>query len=348
MDTSLSDPVSVECPCGPDLEYDPEYLLLFTRAAPREEAQYGDFVSTPETINWAELERDARRLLARSKDIRILVVLLRCRIQLAGASGLAEALTLLETLCATYPDAIHPQLLAVEDTTAEDAAVARSNALSALLDHEGVMADIRGITLSNNAAMRLQVRDVERSLSASRPADALAPESVRQQLADLEARGALPLDAFRQAAEATERLQRHARETLNDQAPDFSRLRQLLALLPGAVKTTTQEIPPQPQAVQPESAAIVHAEQMQAEHVAPPVHITAEISPMPGAEPRQICDRNDALERLRVIRRWFEHSEPSSPTIPLLRQAERLVGKRFSEVINEIPAELLEKWDALE
>lgn len=85
MDTSLSDPISEECPCGPDLEYDPEYLLLFTRAAPREEAQYGDFVSTPETINWAELERDACRLLTRSKDIRILVVLLRCRIQQAGA-----------------------------------------------------------------------------------------------------------------------------------------------------------------------------------------------------------------------------------------------------------------------
>ena len=65
MDTSLSDPISAECPCGPDLEYDPEYLLLFTRAAPREEAQYGDFVSTPETINWAELERDACRLLTR-------------------------------------------------------------------------------------------------------------------------------------------------------------------------------------------------------------------------------------------------------------------------------------------
>ncbi|EEV6876685.1 ImpA family type VI secretion system protein [Escherichia coli] len=310
METSLSDPISAECPCGPDLEYDPEYLLLFTRAAPREEAQYGDFVSTPETINWAELERDARRLLMRSKDIRILVVLLRCRIQQAGAQGLADAL--------------------------------------ALLDHEGVMADIRGITLSNSVAMRLQVRDVERSLSASRPADALAPESVRQQLADLEARGALPLDAFRQAAETTERLQRHARETLNDQAPDFSRLTQLLALLPGAVQTTTQEIPSQPQAIQPESAAINNREPVQAEYVAPPANIAAEMTMKLSAEPRQIRDRNDALERLRVIRRWFEHSEPSSPTIPLLRQAERLVGKRFSEVINEIPSELLEKWDALE
>ena len=312
METSLSDPISAECPCGPDLEYDPEYLLLFTRAAPREEAQYGDFVSTPETINWAELERDARRLLMRSKDIRIL------------------------------------QLLATEDITAEEAAVARSNALAALLDHEGVMADIRGITLSNSVAMRLQVRDVERSLSASRPADALAPESVRQQLADLEARGALPLDAFRQAAETTERLQRHARETLNDQAPDFSRLTQLLTLLPGAVQTTTQEIPSQPQAIQPESAAINNREPVQAEYVAPPANIAAEMTMKLSAEPRQIRDRNDALERLRVIRRWFEHSEPSSPTIPLLRQAERLVGKRFSEVINEIPSELLEKWDALE
>ncbi len=37
------------------------------------------------------------------------------------------------------------------------------------------MADIRGITLSNSAALRLQVRDVERALSAPRPADALAP-----------------------------------------------------------------------------------------------------------------------------------------------------------------------------
>ena len=349
MDTPLSDPISAECPCGPDLEYDPEYLLLFTRALAREEAQYGDFVSTPETINWAELERDARRLLARSKDIRILVVLLRCRIQQAGARGLVETLTLLETLCVANPDTIHPQLLTAEDTTAEDAAVARSNALSALLDHEGVMADIRGITLSNNAAMRLQVRDVERSLSASRPADALAPESVRQQLADLEARGALPLDAFRQAAEITERLQPHARETLNDLAPDFSRLTQLLTLLPGAVQTTTPEIPqPKPQADQPKYAAIDNTGLTLAGHVAPTVDIPAETTAKIIAEPQQISDRNDALKRLRVIRRWFEHSEPSSPTIPLLRQAERLVGKRFSEIINEVPAELLEKWDAQE
>lgn len=35
MDMSLTKPVSAEQPCGPDPEYDPEYLLLFSRAPPR-------------------------------------------------------------------------------------------------------------------------------------------------------------------------------------------------------------------------------------------------------------------------------------------------------------------------
>ncbi|EAX1757262.1 cytoplasmic protein, partial [Salmonella enterica] len=55
MDMSLTKPVSAEQPCGPDPEYDPEYLLLFSRAAPQAEAQYGDFVSTPEAVNWPEI-----------------------------------------------------------------------------------------------------------------------------------------------------------------------------------------------------------------------------------------------------------------------------------------------------
>ncbi|EDQ5137196.1 ImpA family type VI secretion system protein [Salmonella enterica] len=340
MDMSLTKPVSAEQPCGPDPEYDPEYLLLFSRSAPQAEAQYGDFVSTPEAVNWPEIERDARRLLTRSKDIRVLILLLRSRIQQAGAQGLAEMLTQLAELSVIWSDALHPQLLTGEGASAESIEDA------ALLDHEGVMADIRGITLSNSAALRLQVRDVERALSAPRPADALAPESVRQQLADLEARGALPLAAFREAQESAERLQVWARETLGDLAPDFSRLRQLLALLPDVVQTTTPEIPPSP-APDPAGTVMDNAVPARAEDV-PPVNTPPGISLPHNAEPGPIRDRNDALERLRCIRRWFESSEPSSPTIPLLRQAERLVGKRFSEVINEIPVELLEKWDALE
>lgn len=288
MDMSLTKPVSAEQPCGPDPEYDPEYLLLFSRAAPQAEAQYGDFVSTPEAVNWPEIERDARRLLTRSKDIRVLILLLRSRIQQAGAQGLAEMLTQLAELSVIWSDALHPQLLTGEGASAEsieDAALARSNALAALLDHEGVMADIRGITLSNSAALRLQVRDVERALSAPRPADALAPNP-------LEARGALPLAAFREAQESAERLQVWACETLGDLAPDFSRLRQLLALLPDVVQTTTPEIPPSP-APDPAGTVMDNAVPARAEDV-PPVNAPPGISLPHNAESGPIRDRNDA------------------------------------------------------
>lgn len=120
MDMSLTKPVSAEQPCGSDPEYDPEYLLLFSRAAPQAEAQYGDFVSTPEAVNWPEIERDARRLLTRSKDIRVLILLLRSRIQQAGAQGLAEMLTqlaelsvicLMHSIHSCLPAKAHPQNL---------------------------------------------------------------------------------------------------------------------------------------------------------------------------------------------------------------------------------------------
>jgi len=348
MEMILAEPVSAEQPCGPDLEYDPEYLLLFSRAAPQLEAQYGDFVSSPETVNWPEIERDACRLLARSKDIRVLILLLRSRIQQAGALGLAETLAQLTELSAIWSEALHPQLLIGKDASPEsreDAILARSNSLAALLDHEGVMADIRSITLSNNAALRLQVRDVERSLSIPRPNDALAPESVRQQLADLEARGELPLAAFHQAQESVEQLQRWARETLKDLAPDFSRLRQLLALLPGMVQTTTMQKSPLPASMPVLDMTQTATDNTMAAEDVLPASLCPEKPDPYSVETGIIRDRNDALERLRCIRRWFEENEPSSPTIPLLRQAERLVGKRFSQVISEIPVELLEKWD---
>lgn len=55
-------------------------------------------------------------------------------------------------------------------------------------------------------------------------------------------------------------------------------------------------------------------------------------------------DRDGALADIRSARQWFELHEPSSPVALLLRQAERLTGKRFDEVFQAIPAELVERW----
>ncbi|RQN39299.1 type VI secretion system ImpA family N-terminal domain-containing protein [Paraburkholderia tropica] len=88
-------PVSVDAPCGPDLEYDPEFVVLEAQVAARGDAQYGDFVGSPEPVNWSDVERDCRRLMMRSKDMRLAVLFTRCRTRMTGATGLAEGLQLL-------------------------------------------------------------------------------------------------------------------------------------------------------------------------------------------------------------------------------------------------------------
>lgn len=346
--TTLLTPISETEPCGNNLEYDPEFLLLTANATERPEAQYGDFVNTPESINWSEVERDALRLLLRTKDIRILILLLRSRIRLAGASGLQEGLVLLEQTCTAWPQDIHPQIIADEDTSLEDAALVRGNALAALADPEGVLADIRGIVITNNAALRLQVRDVERALSIPRPTDALAPDSVRRQLTDLRLRHNQILSAFDAANQTLDKLQSWARNTLKSAAPDLSSLQKLLQHLQEyenhpAMQRETEDVP--------ERAAVQDAKIPESQATALTTDSISSFcqqdTPL-EIQPIGIANRFDALERIENIRNWFETHEPSSPAIPLLRQAERMVGKRFSEVVEAIPLELLKQWDTMD
>ncbi|MGE9549342.1 ImpA family type VI secretion system protein [Snodgrassella alvi] len=341
-------PVSAEQPCGSNLEYDPEFLLLLSKSTEQPEAQYGDFVNKPEGINWNEVERDALRLLLRTKDIRIYIIFLRSRIQLNGAKGLLEGLSLLEEACTTYSQEIYPQIESDENGDEEDAALVRSNALAGLTDPQGVMADIRGIVLSSNAALRLQIRDVERSLSIPRPADALAPDSVRRQLLDLRLRNTPALIALDEVLPIVEKLQTWADENLKLNAPDFSSLKKILSYFQDNENRSApkRETPEENNLPEQNNTHIDNAPEIIKEDVDSSLnHESLTNDVLQELMPVAIADRYDALQRIEDIRHWFEANEPSSPTIPLLRQAERMVGKRFSEVINAIPLELLQKWD---
>ena len=351
-------PLSDKQPCGENLEYDPEYLMLFTKATEQPETQYGDFINTPESINWNEVEREALRLLLRSKDIRVLTLLLRSRTQLNGAQGLLEGMRLLYQLLTTYPQHIHPQIAGDEDTSEEEAIIIRGNALAALSDPDGILSDIRGITLAGNAALRLQVRDVERALSIPHPADALAPDSVRRQLLDLRMQGNPALLAFDETAALVPPLQEWANELLHESAPDFTPLKKLLAFMQNNEEPLTPPLTHDTARIQQatQQDAQQNTQQDTQQQVATPApslpatpftSSAATASVAPPAAPSAIGNRFDALQRIKAIRAWFELNEPSSPTIPLLRQAEHMVGKRFSEVVDAIPLDLLQKWDKL-
>ncbi|CAJ0777148.1 hypothetical protein LMG7141_00586 [Ralstonia condita] len=336
----LYEAISQEKPCGDDLEYDPEFVVLQAKAATKPDAQYGEFVSTPEAVNWSDLERDCRRLLQRTRDIRVLVLLLRCRVRLDNANGLRDGLGVLAQLLAKWPEAIHPQL--VVDGEVDPAL--RANALAALVDPQGFLQDIRELAITCNGVLRLQMRDVERSLSIPRPADALASESVRQQLQDLRQQQSPAMAALDQAAAFAASIDAWARDHLPGEHPDLEPLLKLLEFVATDTVTTSA------------AAAVPVTEPSRIAPALPPSSNTGNLecgdvytevpncTSLSDAQPAIPMDRDTVRATIRSARLWFEHNEPSSPVSLLLKQAERLTGKGFDEVFQAIPADLVERW----
>jgi type VI secretion system protein ImpA len=343
--------LSAEEPCGPNLEYDPEYVALLTRMIPRGDTQLGDFIKAPEEPNWGEIERECRQMLSRSRDITILLLLLRCRIHVAQASGVREVLEILIGWLERYPDHVHPQLT----IDGEYDPTVRANALLALIDPEGVLGDLREVVLVKSSAMRLGIRDVERAFAIPRLSDALAPDSVYRQLNDLvhagDANVLALIDSARLAHRLRDWLLAHMRENVSDLDVFFrllgyfyredsepfgvhreqrkSSVEAESSFSSGQEAETEDSTEDENQSV---SGSLPLAEGTSVS--LPPMKVS------PGAA------REQAMQTIRSVREWFEQYEPSSPVPVLLRQAERLIGRKFSEVAQEIPIDLLERWSS--
>jgi type VI secretion system protein ImpA len=325
-------------PCGPSLEYDPEYVALQARMIPKGDAQYGDFIKTQEEPNWGEIERECRQMLLRSRDIPILLLLLRCRIHLIQTGGLREALEILLGWLERYPDHVHPQLV----IDGEHDPTIRANALLALVDPEGVLGDLREIALAKSSAMPLQVRDVERALAIPRPSDALAPDSVCRQLNDLVRSEDANVLTLIESARLARRLREWLLVNMEEHAPDLGVFFRLLGHFyreGSELFHFQRERPAVSFPVQDAAPGDLADEETSAPAFSPPT-----VPPAPSLAVSPEMARESALHTLRGVREWFEQYEPSSPVSVLLRQAERMIGRKFCEVAQEIPFDLLERW----
>ena len=331
-------PISEAQPCGESLEYDGEYAVLAARLMPKADVQYGQFSSQPEPPNWTEVEKDCRRLLLRSKDISVLIWFTRARTRTAGAAGLLEGLSALQALLQAYPDQVHPQLLIDGEL---DPAV-RANALAALCDPEGLLDDVREVLVSGSTAFRLTVRDIERAFAVPRAAYGPEPEQVHRQLNDLRERKDPVLLALSACLGCVQAVAEWSAIQLGDEAPELKSLLKLLHNLSQSRESAAAKV--KAESVQPNHGA-THASGAVALHAAHTLQTTGHpVMALP--EHGQAADQREHIRALlSQVRVWIEHNEPSSPVSVLLKQAERMWGKRFSEVAGEIPPELLQAWD---
>jgi type VI secretion system protein VasG len=250
------------------------------------------------------------------------------------AQGLLQGLSALQQICEHFADSVHPQLT----IDGELDPIVRANTLAALCDPQGLLDDVREVVVASGSAQRLRVRDVERALSVPRPPYAPEPDAVQRQLADLYQRRDANLLALQACAACVQFLQTWSRQHLVDDAPVLAPLLKLLtpflgstaAVLPVPVERVDAE--PVPLSLQP---------------IAPAALDVQVVAPSNG--PLHALDASTQREQVRQslaqVRQWIEHHEPSSPVAVLLKQAERMWGKRFAEVAHLIPAELLRAWD---
>lgn len=366
-------------PCGANLEYDNDYAILQSLLTPKVQVQYGSFTSEPEPPDWGAIERQARALSQRTRDITVLCAMTRARAHRAGAVGLREGLAIFHAQLHQWPEHIHPQAhppTRLDGQPDPDGPQVRANALAALVDPQGLLADIRQLAISTSAAAPLSVKDVERALSSTRSAyNAQGPDAsaVRQQLTQLRHQCDERLQALIDSAHLAQGIHTWCQQHLQQDAPDLQGLTQVLGHMRDYAAS-----PDKVQAEAVEEASAPHSAVHSAAHTAAqtqpwqgqqsagstPQAFALDLNPsasnwheapqqtgqshgsVPAGQANTAAQREHIRALLGQVITWIEHHEPSSPVSIVLRQAQNLWGKRYAEIIAAVPPELLAQWDA--
>ncbi|WP_199737321.1 type VI secretion system protein TssA [Erwinia psidii] len=330
--------ISEEYSCGENLEYDAGFIMLQSRLQPRLDVEYGSFVEAAEPVNWAEIERECLSMLQRSKDIRLIVVLIRCRIRQIGIAALHEGLEALRHLLIVFPEDLHPQLL----DEGEFDPLMRANALSELEDANGLLSDIRNQMLPKAAGLQITIKDFEKANASPREEGALPESIISALLHEWDEREDKTIYSLCEAGLSLKAIKDLLGDSLGHDTPDFSRLGPLLDLFGNATSqriTLTESLLPERNPSETDTSADILTDT---------VTLPEEELIVNSARPavaKGITTRSDALLKLREIRTWFTKMEPSSPVIPLLAFAESTVGKSFSALLKILPADMIDKMN---
>ncbi|WP_392431437.1 ImpA family type VI secretion system protein [Yersinia sp. HM-2024] len=364
----LMQPIPGDHPCGPSLEYDSAFLMLQTKLQPKLTAEYGNFVEVAEPTNWTDTERKCLELLGKARDIRLLIILMRCRMRQIGVSAVQEGLEALLWCLSAWPDDLHPQLL----DEGEFEPFMRANAFAELDDIDGFIADFRNQPLPKAAGMQISVKELEKAYSFPREEGALEEATLQAIEHDWQARSDSAILSLQKAYALLLELTARLNHSLGDVTPDFVRLTTVLRHFGGSNMADIAPIAAfeTPEYITASEATEVYtaAPEWQPEEIVTAISVPADTAtptypPVPQSPPLQspppvavvaqvpiapkgIQNRADALSRLIEVRQWFATTEPSSPVIALLSFSEKTIGKSFGELLQIIPPELISKLDA--
>ena len=305
-------------PCGPDLEYDNEFLSLTLAAQGKPESQFGP----AESPNWRNVAELSEALLDRTRDLRVAVTWLRAELHLQGYVALPLGLKLLNGLIENQWEHIHP----LPDPDDGDP-YARVNALTVLRETEGLIGDLRQtVVISDRSIGTLTVRgfEVALGLSVTRQ-DEEVPS--KEQITKMAAAALLKqpeiLESCASAVAEVKRLIALLNVKLGDElAPD---LRPLYALVSGVLGL----LPTAQVADEISEAADVETGGATSATVAP--------RGLSGS----VTSRDEALRAIEMVCEYLERVEPANPAPLFLRRGSQLINQNFLQLMKMLAPDAL-------
>ena len=303
-------------PCGPDLEYDNEFLAITQAAAGKPESQFGP----AEAPAWREVLELADSLLDRSHDLRIAILWLRASLSLQGYAILPLGLALLNGLIESQWDALHP----LPDDGDQ---YARANALAVLREVDGLIGDLRlAVLIEDRSIGRVTVRAVELALGL---APAMNDEEVmsKERLAAMLAAAVAKAPDLSQQCTSAQVLTRQLMGLVSDKlgsdlAPD---LRPLWAIINGLATLL------------PSDSAEAATDVGSAEG---PGGFDANPSGRQGLS-GTVNSREDAIHAIDMICSYLERTEPANPAPLFLRRGGQLINQNFLQLMKMLAPEAL-------
>jgi type VI secretion system protein ImpA len=324
---SLLLPVGEASVTGEDLEYDADFMALERAAATKAERAMGDAVKAAEEPDWDRVRTLAEALLARSKDLRVAVHLSTAWMRIAGLPGWSIGLGLVRGLLENFWDGVHPQLDAEDDNDP----TARVNAIVPLGDALSVLGYFRTAPFVQSPRLgRFSLRDL-RIANGSLKTSAGEGDEGQPSLADIEACCVdCPEEQLLASAAAVAQILEHAKaidgifnEQVGTAGPD------LKPLLSDAF-----ELRKFLDAQAARRAPADDTDEAEADDDSAEAGMVAGAGV--AASNGRIQSADDVRRRLDELCDYYARTEPSSPIPLLLRRAQRLVGKTFVDLMQDL------------
>jgi len=329
---ALVAPLSDEEPCGESLEYDAAYLELTQVAQGTPEREVGDSFVPAEPPDWKDIRQRSLEMLSRSRDLSLCVHLLSAQVATHGWEGVRDVLVLIRRLLEERWEHVYPRLDPDDgDPTMRVNVVAEiSPAPGAVPATIHLIQRLRQAPLTDSPQLgRIGLREyaiANGDIAPPKPREGEEPEPLPEMATITAASLDTPLealsafsDAIKASLEEIDTIDTILKERVGaGNAPDFSELESVL-----------------------KDAGGVISEWLIARGAAADEALMGQEGEGGGAggapaASGEIRSRDDVIRTFDRILRYFEIHEPTSPVPMLIRRAQRLIHKSFSEIVEDM------------